>query len=103
MLEDLIRASMSSGGAPQAQISTGRRAEKKGQAMTKAAVEFEGEDTNELLRVLVSDQAPDSRVAFGERLAAMVLSKSKHQLKGILRQMDAESGPALFNLLKETE
>ena len=71
--------------------------------MTKAALEFEPEDANQLLRALSHNHAPDSRVAIGERLAAVVLSKSKKQLKEILRRMDAESGPTLFELLEETE
>ena len=71
--------------------------------MPTAPIEFEKEDRAKLLRLLDRDHAPDSQIAFGERVAAATLSKSKQEIKEILRKMDGKVGPALFALLEQAE
>lgn len=71
--------------------------------MATAPIEFEKEDRAKLLRLLDRDHAPDSAIAFGERVAAATLSKSKQEIKEMLRKMDGEDGPALFALLEQAE
>lgn len=71
--------------------------------MTAQKITFEADNYDRMIKAIRGSQHPQSIVSQGERLAAMVLSKSQKELTRIFTAGDAETNDKLVEALAEAE